>query len=76
MADASFADNLLPTIGGCGQIAFVRCGAWFFERHASTCKPGMWNVGVTASDSGDFWPLIDRHADAVMDDFGNLVRVQ
>ena len=72
MTDVTFADNLMPTLGGCGQIAFARCGAWYFERHARDCKPGMWSVGVTAQGGGEFWPLIVQRADAVVDDFGTL----
>ena len=81
MADTTFSDNLYAGLGGicaegAGLIAFCRCGAWFYERHANGCKPGMWSVGMTAEPSGEFWTLVGDRAAAVVDDFGNLRRVQ
>jgi hypothetical protein len=79
--EASFADNLygsplLAHIGGCGQIAFCRAAAWLYERHSSDCKPGMWSIGMTSPEPGDFWQMLPERSDAVVDDFGNLRRVQ
>ena len=79
--EARFADNLYEGIGGacaggCGQIAFCDAGAWIYERHARICKPGLWSVGITASHAGEFYWLLTGRMDAVVDDFGNLRRVQ
>lgn len=38
-----------------------------WSRHSALCEPGKWFVCVTG------WPI---SANAVADDFGNLVRVQ
>lgn len=75
----TFADNLYggSTIlrGGCGLIGFCRNGFWLYERHERGCKPGMWRVAVGGHEAGEFWPLLGE-ADAVVDDFGNLRRVE
>lgn len=75
---AMFADHLYEGLdlatNGCGLLGF--CGAWMYERHARDCKPGMWRVGVVGHEAGEFWELLTKHADAVMDDFGNLRGVQ
>jgi hypothetical protein len=81
MAEACFADNLygspeLAHLGGCGQFATCDAAAWLYERHARECKPGLWSVGLTGSEPGDFWRLLSARMDAVVDDFGNLAAIQ
>lgn len=81
MADVSFAENLHggsthPILAqGCGLLAFVRNAFWYYERHGNNCRPGMWSVSVCGHEAREFWPLLEKSAHAVMDDFGNLVRV-
>lgn len=80
MAEAHFNENLyggsavLAKQGGAGLIAF--CDSFYFERHARMCEPGKWHVGVVGTAPGDFWPLLTADANAVVDDFGTLVKVQ
>jgi hypothetical protein len=82
MTAVSFNDNLygdspeLARFGGCGLKGFVRTALWYYARHDSDCKPGMWLVTLCSPEAGEFWPLLDHKADAVVDDFGNLRRVQ
>jgi hypothetical protein len=81
MSTAIFADNLygcpeLAHIGGCGQFVTCDAAAWIYERHARKCKPGLWSVGLTGLEPGDFWRLLSDRMDAVVDDFGTLRRVQ
>lgn len=76
MAEARFNENLYsfnPSLGGCGLIGF--CDSFYYERHSRDCAPGKWRVGVVGSEAGEFWPLLDRDMQAVVDDFGNLVPV-
>lgn len=82
MSRVSFADNLyggspeLAKYGGCGLMGFVRTASWHYLRHDKDCKPGMWLVSLSSPEAGEFWPLLDHMADAVVDDFGNLRMVQ
>lgn len=80
MADVSFADNLYGSspslrVQGTGLVGFCRVGFWFYARHDMECKPGMWLVKLHGgSDMREFWPMVTE-ADAVVDDFGNLIPV-
>lgn len=83
MSAVSFADNLygsnpalLREFGGCGLKGFVRTASWYYTRHDSCCRPGLWYVTLSSPEAGEFWPLLDHYAHAVVDDFGNLRRVQ
>lgn len=83
MSTVSFADNLyggspglIEKFGGCGLKGFVRTASWCYSRHDSNCKPGMWSVSLSSGEAGEFWRLLDHDADAVVDDFGNLRRVE
>jgi hypothetical protein len=82
MEAVSFADDLyggnqtLAKFRGCGLKGFVRRASWYYSRHDSNCKPGLWLVCLSSPEAGEFWQLLDHEAHAVVDDFGNLVRVQ
>lgn len=74
----NFSDNLgNGTItGGRGLLGFAKVGFWYYARHGGECKPGKWQVKLHGGiNMGEFWRLC-QEADAVVDDFGNLVRVQ
>ena len=79
MADVSFSDNLGGGAikGGCGLLGFVQGGFWYYVRHDnSSCKPGLWAVLLHGGDHmGEFYDMCPK-AHCVVDDFGNLVRVQ
>jgi hypothetical protein len=80
MQAVTFNDNLYGLHGiegGCGLKGYARVGFWHYSRHDPTfCKPGMWAVGLHGgSHMGSFWDLCPR-THAVVDDFGDLVRVQ
>jgi hypothetical protein len=75
----SFADDLyhgMPHLGGTGLLGFVRVAFWYYSRHDSQCKPGKWFVTICSADAGEFADMTFATADAVVDDFGNLRRVQ
>jgi hypothetical protein len=76
MSVVSFSDNL-GTRQGTGLVGFARVGFWYYCRHDShECKPGMWIVKLHGgSDMGEFWDMVSE-AHCVVDDFGNLRRVQ
>lgn len=70
-ADLYTIDNGGGTRCGLGLYMMVR-SIVFFERHDIQCRPGFWRVGCC--DLSDF--AVDRISmHAVVDDFGNLVRV-
>jgi hypothetical protein len=72
----SFNDNL--GVGrGSGLLGFARTAFWYYCRHDSIeCKPGMWLVKLHGGSAmGEFWTMVSK-AHCVVDDFGNLVRVQ
>ena len=76
MNTVSFNENLIPGSGN-GLLAFVRHGLfWHYTRHSNPRKPGLWEVTIGASNHDEFWPLLTNESFAVVDDFGNLVRVQ
>lgn len=81
MSAVTFADDLygdspnLAKFGGCGLKGFVRVASWYYTRHDSNCRPGMWCISLSSPEAGDFWPLLNHDAHAVVDDFGNLVPV-
>ncbi len=62
-----------PTLGGLAGYA----GSIGMYRHCpSFCKPGMWDVSLcVGAEAADFFSIKRASAAAVIDDFGNLVRV-
>ena len=55
---------------GVGEVAYLGrspTDGLEWRRHDFTCQPGLWRVAVTG------WGM---SCNAVVDDFGNLVRVQ
>lgn len=82
MADFSFADHLHAGTQhenlrqGCGLLGFVRNAFWYYERHGRECRPGMWSVNVGGHEAGEFYRLLTKRADAVVDDFGDLRLVE
>jgi hypothetical protein len=75
MSAAAYVDNL-GVRGGSGLLAFVRTGFWHYSRHDRECKPGMWRVQLHGgSEMGEFWTMC-AETDCVVDDFGDLRRVQ
>ncbi|GAA0493517.1 hypothetical protein [Pigmentiphaga daeguensis] len=50
-------------------------GALGFFRHADSCAPGKWRIAFT--EGSEQWIFLGRpdDAEAVVDDFGSLVRV-
>jgi hypothetical protein len=76
----SFADDLyrsMPHLGGAGFLGFARTASWCYSRHDRPCKPGKWLVTLCSQGDYDgFVELLFPTADAVVDDFGNLRRVQ
>jgi hypothetical protein len=79
-AAVTFNDNLYshaPHLGGTGLLGFARTASWYYSRHDSQCKPGKWLVTLCSQgDYSGFAELLFASADAVVDDFGNLRRVQ
>lgn len=85
MSTVAFEDNLygsdqLSHLGGCGLLGFSRGSAgWCYERHDKSCKPGLWRVATYAmwwDELVEDFATILQSADAVVDDFGNLRKVQ
>lgn len=72
-----FHDDLLDgRPNGCGLMAFVRTAHWYYTRHDSgSCEPGKWCVGIHGREWGQWGDML-QSSQAVVDDFGNLVRVQ
>lgn len=73
-ASACYGDpEIRKLLGGlAGYTKYI--GMWRY--HPIFCKPGLWNVDITCgSEVAEFLGIEVSRADAVQDDFGNLVRV-